>query len=163
MQIRAAHPNDAGGICTVWNPYIAESAVTFTTDEKTVIGIAADIRDRDGAFFVLEEDSQILGFATYFQFRRGPGYMYTSEHTILLAPEAQKQGAGRALMETLEAHAREAGMHSLIGGISAENPGGVSFHAAIGFTEIARLPEVGFKFDRWMDLVLMQKILGGSS
>ena len=77
----------------------------------------------------------------------------------MLDTPAQGGGVGRALMTAIEAHARSNGVHSLWAGISAENPGGVGFHRALGFVHVARLPEVGFKFGRWMDLVLMQKIL----
>lgn len=159
MIIRAALETDAAEICAVWNPLIKNSATTFTTDLKTPDGIAQDIKARAGAFFVAGESATIIGFASYFAFRGGPGYALTKEHSINLAPEARGKGAGRALMNALENHAREQGVHSLWAGISAENPEGVTFHHKVGFTEIARLPEVGFKFGRWMDLILMQKIL----
>ena len=62
-------------------------------------------------------------------------------------------------MAALEDHAKAAGVHSLWAGVSAENSAGIAFHRSVGFAEVARLPEVGHKFGRWMDLVLMQKIL----
>ncbi|MGB7316450.1 MAG: N-acetyltransferase family protein [Planktotalea sp.] len=159
MIVRAAKASDAAGICDVWNPLIQGTATTFTTDLKTAEGIAADISARAGAFFVAEEAGELLGLATYFPFRGGPGYARTKEHSINLAPNARGRGVGRALMGALEIHARSSGVHSLWAGISGENLQGVVFHERLGFTHIARLPEVGFKFDRWMDLVLMQKIL----
>ncbi len=159
MIVRAAVVQDASGICEVWNPWIKDTATTFTTELKTKDGIAQDIIARQGAYFVAEEDGHILGFASYFPFRNGPGYAHTKEHSINLAPQAQGKGAGRALMQALENHAHDQGIHSLWAGISGENPDGLAFHRKVGFTEIARLPEVGFKFGRWMDLVLMQKTL----
>jgi L-amino acid N-acyltransferase YncA len=159
MIIRPAVAQDARAICEVWNPLIRDTATTFTTDLKTPDAILGDIDARAGAFWVAEVENNIIGFATYFPFRSGPGYARTKEHSVNLAPCARGLGAGRALMETLEQHAKNAGVHILLAGISAENHAGVAFHERLHFNHIARLPEVGFKFGRWMDLVLMQKIL----
>jgi L-amino acid N-acyltransferase len=160
--LRPAAARDAAAVAAIWNPVIRDTAATFTTQEKTAEGLAADFvtRAAEGKLFLLaEEGGEVLGFATYFQFRNGPGYARTMEHSIILSPAARGRGVGRALMGALEDHARAGGVHSLWAGVSSENPAGLAFHRAIGFAEIARLPEVGHKFGRWMDLVLMQKIL----
>ena len=157
MIIRPAHAGDAARLAALWNPWIETTAITFSTALKTPEGLATDIAARGDAFLVAEADGALLGFATFFPFRGGPGYARTKEHTVILAPEARGRGAGRALMAALEDEAQRQGVHALMAGISAENPAGVAFHAAIGFHEVARLPQVGRKFDRWMDLVLMQK------
>lgn len=138
---------------------IAETPRTFTTALKTTAAMQTAIMTRGVGFLVACEGDEVLGFATYFPFRDGPGYAFTKEHSIVLHPRANGQGIGRRLMERLEAAARSEGVHSLIAGVSGENPDGVAFHAAIGFDEVARIPEVGRKYDRWMDLVIMQKIL----
>lgn len=159
--IRPARPGDAAAIASIWNPYIRDTAVTFTTAEKTVPGLQALIEERAGAgaFLVAETRDGLQGFATYGQFRAGPGYARSLEHSILLAPGARGQGLGRALIAGIEASARDQGGHVLIGGVSAENPDGAAFHAAMGFTLAARLPQVGWKFGRFLDLLLYQKIL----
>ena len=162
MILRPATAHDAAAVAAIWNPVIRDTAATFTTQEKTAEGLGADFATRaaEGKLFLLaEEAGEVLGFATYFQFRSGPGYARTMEHSIILSPAAQGRGVGRALMVALEDHARAGGVHSLWAGVSAENPAGIAFHRSVGFAEVARLPEVGHKFGRWMDLVLMQKIL----
>lgn len=159
--IRRATPADASAIAALWNPYIRDTAVTFNAVEKTPDDVAAMIRDRDAAGHatLVAEEAAILGFASYAQFRGGVGYATCMEHSILLAPEARGKGVGRALIQALCDHARAAGAHQMIAGVSAENPDGVAFHARMGFSEIARLREAGRKFDRFIDLVLMQKFL----
>lgn len=159
MLIRPAAPEDAAQIAAIWNAVIATSAATFTTDPKTEEALIADMAHRGAAFLAAVSEGAVLGFSTYWQFRGGPGYAWTVEHSIHLAPEARGQGVGRALMAALEDQARAEGMHSIIAGVSGENPEGRAFHARLGYVEQAILPEVGFKFGRWMDLVLMQKIL----
>ncbi|MCZ8333131.1 MAG: GNAT family N-acetyltransferase [Rhodobacteraceae bacterium] len=160
--IRDATPADAAAIAAIWNPVISDTAITFNSVEKSMADIAAMIRARqaDGhGFLVAEAEGNILGFATYAQFRGGVGYARTMEHTILLSPAAQGRGLGRALMTAVEDHARARGALSLFAGVSAENPAGRAFHAAMGFAEVAILQRVGYKFGRTMDLVLMQKFL----
>lgn len=159
--IRLATPQDAAAICHIWNHYIRETTVTFLPDEKSVAEVTALIETQP--VFVWDAqpgDGGIAGFARYFQFRGGRGYAHTVEHTVLLSPDHAGQGIGRALIEALCNHARGAGMHSIWAGVSGENIAAVAFHASCGFEEVARLPEVGYKFGRWIDLVLMQRRLG---
>jgi len=159
VSIRVATPDDADAIANLVNPVIRDTAITFTTALKTPEHLAAAMTNAPATFFVAERQGRIVGYATYFQFRNGPGYAHTMEHSIVFAPDARGQGLGRSLMAALEAAARRDGAHSLFAGVSAENPAGVAFHRAIGFRQVAVLPEVGFKFGRWIDLVLLQKFL----
>ena len=156
--IRPATPDDAAAIAEIWNQIIRDTAATFTTAEKAVTDLVQAMQTGQ-PFFVAEADQQIIGFATYFAFRGGPGYAHTKEHTIQLAPQARGKGVGRGLMDAVESHARDAGVHTIWAGVSGENPDGRAFHAALGYEEIATLPEVGRKFNRWMDLILMRKLL----
>ncbi len=161
MLIRHAVLDDASAIAALWNPYIRDTAVTFNPVEKSPDDVAHMIIDRDRlghATFVAVDDG-LLGFASYAQFRGGAGYATCMEHSILLAPRARGHGVGRGLITVLCRHATAAGAHQLIAGVSAENPDGLAFHARMGFATLARVPEAGYKFGRFIDLVLMQKFL----
>ncbi|WP_035845315.1 GNAT family N-acetyltransferase [Allgaiera indica] len=160
--IRPATACDADAVAAIWNPVIRDTAITFNAIEKAADDLTQSFAQKraDGhAFLVAEAEGGLLGFATYGQFRGGIGYAHTMEHTIILAPAARGRGVGRALMAAIEDHARANGAHSIFAGVSAENPAGRAFHAALGYAEVAVLREVGFKFGRWMDLVLMCKML----
>jgi phosphinothricin acetyltransferase len=160
--IRPATPTDLPDVLAFWNPMIRDTTVTFSSEEKTLESLSAMIAARRAAgqeFFVAEDAGRVLGFVTYGQFRSGNGYVHAMEHTIILAPEARGMGLGRTLMATLEDHARAGGCHIMVGGVSAENAAGVAFHAAVGYPEVGRVRQAGRKFDRWIDLVLMQKLL----
>lgn len=162
MILRPAESTDAASIAAIWNPLICDTAVTFNASERSEGELAGMIaaRRRDGhAFIVAEGAGGLLGFATYAQFRGGVGYARTMEHTVILADRARGQGIGRGLMQAIEAHAAARGVHSMIAGVSGENPAGIAFHRALGYRTVAVLPSVGFKFGRFMDLHLMQKFL----
>jgi phosphinothricin acetyltransferase len=160
--IRDAVTSDAEAISAFWNPMIRDTVVTFNAVEKSASDVAAMIGERQAAghaFMVAEEGRRILGFASYSQFRGGVGYARTMEHTIILAADAGGRGIGRALMAAIEGHAAARGAHSMIAGVSGENAAGIGFHLALQYRLVAVVPEAGFKFDRWMDLHLMQKLL----
>lgn len=154
--IRPAIAADAPAVADIWNWAIRETTITFNPIEKSVDEVAELTAQ---ACLVWEEEARLLGFARYFQFRDGQGYRFTVENTVMLHPDGQGRGGGRALMAALCDHAKADGKHRMFAGCSAENPGAVRFHAAVGFETVATLPEVGFKFGRWIDLVLMQKRL----
>lgn len=159
MSIRRATGPDAAAIAATWNHYIRDTIVTFNSLEKTDAEIAAGIANPQTPFFVAEQEGRIAGFATYGDFRKGVGYAFTKEHTVMLAPDAGGRGLGRALMAAIERHAARNRINSLFAGVSAENTGGVAFHKACDYAEAARLRRVGWKFGRWHDLVLLQKFL----
>ena len=158
MKVRAAKQEDADAICAIWTPQILNTVVTFNSKPYSVVQVAQMIAERP-CFLVIEMNETLLGFASFTQFRGGIGYTHTMEHTIILAPEASGQGAGRALMQVLMEQARAADTHVLVAAVCVENAAGVAFHRALGFEQVGVLSEVGRKFDRWMDLVLMQKRL----
>jgi len=160
--IREAVAADAGVICAIWNPVIRDTTITFNPVQKSEADICAMIADKNArgqSFLVAFDADTLLGFATYGQFRAGDGYRQTAVHTIILGPHARRQGTGRSLMKTLCDHAAGQGMHSLFAGCSAENVAAVAFHIKAGFVQVAQLPQVGRKFDRWIDLILLQKML----
>ncbi|WP_168192229.1 GNAT family N-acetyltransferase [Pararhodobacter marinus] len=160
--IRPATPADEAAILSIWTPVIRDTTITFSSVLKSAADIADYVvtrRAHGREVLVAEIDGSVCGFASYDQFRGGNGYAHAMEHSILLAPPAWGRGAGRALMTALEAHARAGGAHAMVAGVSAENAAGIAFHAALGYIERGRMPQVGYKFGRWLDLVLMQKLL----
>ena len=160
--IRPAGAWDATAIAGIWNPVIRDSLITFNAVEKDpddLVRFMTTRADLGHGTFVAEEDGAVLGFSTYGQFRAGVGYARSMEHTIMLAEGARGRGLGSALLDAVEAHARDRGAHSMIAGVSGANDAGMGFHAARGYVEVARVPEVGWKHGHWLDLVLMQKIL----
>jgi len=160
--IRAAQPGDAPALVALLNHWIQKTAVTFNPLPKTEADLLEMIAAKATAghgFFVAVEDGVLLGQASYGQFRGGLGYATCMEHSISLQPGVSGKGIGRALMATVEDHARAAGAHQMIAGVTGENAEGQAFHARLGYQLIATVPQAGFKFGRFIDLCLMQKFL----
>ena len=112
---------------------------------------------------VIEHDGTVVGFATYEHFRgegKWPGYAATKELSIHVARSAWGAGVGRRLMDELVERARSSGVHVLVAGIDGDNAGSIRFHERLGFEVVGRMPEIGLKFGRRLDLVLMQRIVG---
>lgn len=157
--IRQAGPQDAVQIADIANRLIRDTLFTFTTQERHPDEIANRLRSDPPPFLVAQIDDRVMGFATYGTFRNGPGYRHTQEHSIQLMPAAQGRGLGRSLMQHLEERARAQDVHVLVAGISSANPKAVAFHSALGFRHAGLMPQVGRKWDQWLDLILMQKQL----
>ena len=149
---------DLEAVARIWNPVIRDTAVTFATQEKTAAELRAWLAS-GGPRLTAERDGRVVGFASAAQFRAGAGYAACLEHSVFVARSERGGGVGRALMAALEAAARADGAHSLVAGVSGENGAAVAFHRRLGFVEVGRVIEAGRKFGRWLDLVLMQKML----
>lgn len=108
---------------------------------------------------VAAAEGTAIGYASFGDFRAFDGYRFTVEHSVYVASEARRRGAASALIAALVERARELGKHVMIGGIAGENEASIRLHRKLGFVESARMPEVGFKFGRWLDLVFMQRKL----
>ncbi|MBF4614748.1 GNAT family N-acetyltransferase [Curtobacterium sp. VKM Ac-1376] len=113
---------------------------------------------RDGGYPVLvaEVDGAVAGYATYSQWRAPEGYQRTVEHSVYVVEAYRGRGVATTLMQALVARATDEGRHVMIAGICSTNTGSIALHERLGFTTVAVVPEVGRKFDRWLDLTLMR-------
>lgn len=163
--IRDATEADLPAILAITNQAIAETTAVWNSTPATIEARAAWMRDRQGRGFpvlVAEDAGEVLGFASFADFRPFEGYLHTVEHSIYVAPAAQRRGVGAGLLAALVERARAMNKHAMIGGVEAGNIASLALHQRAGFVEVGRLPEVGRKFGRWLDLVFMQKTLDGA-
>jgi phosphinothricin acetyltransferase len=108
---------------------------------------------------VAEKDNEVVGFGTYGIFRPWDAYRFSVEHSIYTHHNFRGMGIGKLIMTELIKLAIEQGFHTMIAGVDASNKGSYGFHKKFGFQEIGTFKEVGYKFDRWLDLVFMQLFL----
>jgi phosphinothricin acetyltransferase len=117
---------------------------------------------RQGGFPVIgveDEAGRLLAFGSYGTFRAWPAYKYTVEHSVYVERDERGRGLGRVVMQALIEAARERGLHALVGAIDADNAGSIALHERLGFQRVGTMPQVGFKFGRWLDLALYQLLL----
>jgi phosphinothricin acetyltransferase len=165
VSVRDADDGDMPVLRELYNALIPTTTVAWTDSPQTLRGRLAWFRrqQRDGyPVLVADVDGHVVGFAAYESFRgegKWPGYRHTVEHTIHVHEDHWSRGVGRTLLEALIERARAEGVHVMVAAVDGANTESISFHERLGFTTVARMPEVGRKFDRWLDLVLMQRIL----
>ena len=159
--LRPALPGDAAALAAILNAEIAGGTASWKTDPVSAEAMADWHLSRlTGGFPVLvaaEPDTHgvIRGFASYGPFRSGGAYAGTVEHSVYVAAPARRQGIGGGLLAALIADARGRGLSRMVGAISADQEGSLALHARFGFADCGRLPGVGAKFGRRLDLVLM--------
>lgn len=114
-------------------------------------------RQADGyPVVVAEVDGNVAGYATYSQWRPHEGYRLTVEHSVYVVEAFRGRGIATTLMRALVARATAEGRHVMMAGICSTNTGSIALHERLGFTTVAVVPEVGRKFDRWLDLTMMR-------
>jgi L-amino acid N-acyltransferase YncA len=153
--IRPALASDANALARIYNHYIRTTAITFEETEVAAPEMAARVEELAAAslpWLVLEQDQQVIGYAYASKWRGRCAYRYSVESTVYLDPAHTGQGHGAILYAALFAALRERGMHVVIGGIALPNPASVALHEKLGMQKVAHFKEVGFKFDRWIDV-----------
>ena len=162
--IRDAGLPDLPAVREIYNYYVANSMVTFDEDAMTLRewkSKFAYLQKLGMPFLVAESPSgQILGYALVAPWKQKRAYRYTVENSIYLGPAAAGKGLGRALMAELIARSKAAGLKEMIAVIADQGAeASIALHEKFGFVEIGRMGRVGYKFDRWLGTVLLQKSL----
>ena len=167
IHVREASVDDLAAIRRLFNVLIPTTAIAWRDHLASEEEIAEWFDQQSVAehpVLVAELDRDVAGYTTWTTFRGGarfPGYRHTAELTIHVDAAHHRRGVGRALLGALIDEGRRRELHVLVAGIDAENSASIALHRAMGFVEVGRMPEVGRKFDRWLDLVLVQRVLGG--
>jgi len=162
IEIRKATRKDITGILEIVNHSIIHSTAIYDYDIRNIEQQEAWFLEKEilgQPVIVAEVAGQVAGFGTYGTFRVKLAYQYTVEHSVYVAEDYIGRGIGKLLLKQLIELAKLDGYHTMIGCIDADNGGSIAFHEKFGFKISGTLNEVGFKFGRWLDLVLMQLLL----
>ena len=162
--IRTSQSDDIAQITAIYAHHVLHGTGTFEVDPPSEADMAqrrADVLGKNLPYLVAADESQVLGFAYCNWFKPRPAYRYSAEDSIYLAPTAVGQGLGRALLAELMCQAERAGVRKLIAVIGdSNNMGSIGVHQSAGFAHVGLLKSCGWKFERWLDVVLMDKALG---
>ena len=160
--VRDAGEADLPAILEIYNAAVLNETSIWNDDVSDLADRRAWWQARTAQGFpvyVADVDGAVSGYGTFGEFRANQGYRFAVEHSIYVPATAQRRGIGSVLLTRLIAEARRTNKHAMVGGIASDNVGSIALHQRFGFVETGRLPQVGFKFGRWLDLVFMQKLL----
>jgi L-amino acid N-acyltransferase YncA len=162
--IRDSSDLDLPAITAIYAHHVRHGTGTFETTPPSQPEMAdrrADVLGKGLPYLVVEEDGQVLGFAYCQWFKPRPAYRFSAEDSIYLHPQAAGRGLGRALLGELTARADACGLRKLIAVIGdSANAASIGVHRAAGFTHAGTIRSCGWKFERWLDIVLMERTVG---
>ena len=162
--IRASEEGDITAITAIYAHHVLHGTGTFEIDPPSCQDLAqrrADVLARGLPYLVAEDAGRIVGFAYCNWFKPRAAYRFSAEDSIYLHPDVQRRGLGRALLAELARQAEGAGVRKLIAVIGdSANAGSIGLHRSLGFSHVGTIAACGWKFGRWLDIVLMEKPLG---
>ncbi len=159
MDIRDATTGDLAGIMAIYNQAVAQTTAIWNETQVDLANRAAWLADRQRAGYpvlVASRGDEVLGYASFGDWRAFDGYRHTVEHSVYVRTDQHGAGIGNALMLALIERARGMGKHVMVAGIEAGNTGSIRLHEKLGFTQSGFLPQVGTKFSKWLDLAFLQ-------
>ena len=162
IKIQAATEADASALIEIYNPYILETTVTFEEQAIAPSDMASRVAEADNAglpFLVARAEAAPVGFAYAGKWKGRCAYRHSAETTVYVGRDHWRRGVGKALYSALLDLLQKSGMHAAIGGIALPNESSVALHERLGFKKVAQFREVGFKFDRWVDVGYWQILL----
>lgn len=164
LKIRPSRDTDVAAITTIYTHHVLTGTGTFEVTPPTEADMSArraDVLSKGLPYLVVEDAGEVLGFAYCNWFKPRPAYRFSAEDSIYLDPRAHGKGLGRLLLQELMAQAERAGVRKLIAVIGdSANQGSIGVHTGCGFSHVGVLSACGWKFDRWLDVVLMERSLG---
>lgn len=162
--IRPSQDEDLAAITRIYAHHVLHGTGTFETTPPTegeMAGRRADVLGKGLPWLVIEVDGQVMGFAYGNWFKPRPAYRYSVEDSIYMAPESAGKGLGKLLLTELLAQCERAGVRKVMAVIGdSANAGSIGVHKALGFEQVGVVQSCGWKFGRWLDIVLMQKSIG---
>lgn len=163
--IRTIKPEDASAICQIYNYYIINSVVTFEEEAVSVAEMKSRIEHNTDKlpWLVFEENEEILGYAYGSEWKSRCAYKHSVESTVYLKQGAMGKGIGSSLYAELIKRLKANKTHAIIGGIALPNESSIALHEKFGFEKVAQFREVGYKFDRWVDVGYWELILNSST
>ena len=163
-RIRPSRDEDLPAICAIYGHHVLHATGTFETVPPTQAEMSArraDVLAKGLPYLVVEDEGQVLGFAYCQWFKPRPAYRFSAEDSIYLHPDARGRGLGQQLLAALIEQAQQAGLRKLIAVIGdSANAASIGVHRSQGFEPAGVIRSCGWKFDRWLDIVLMEKTLG---
>ena len=165
--IRPSHENDIIAISAIYAQQVLEGTGTFEIVPPTARDMAdrrAEVLTRGLPYLVAESEGAVVGFAYCNWFKPRPAYRFSAEDSVYVSPAAHRSGVGKALLIELIAVAERAGVRKLIAVIGdSRNTGSIALHRSVGFKDSGVLTSCGWKFEQWLDVVMMQRELGRGS
>ena len=162
--IRPSTDADLLAITAIYGHHVRTGTGTFEVDPPSaddMRGRRADVLSKGLPWLVAVQNDQVVGYAYCNWFKPRPAYRFSAEDSIYLSPEAAGKGIGRTLLAELMAQAQRAGVRKLIAVIGdSANAGSIAVHKSAGFEPVGVLKSCGWKFDKWLDVVMMDKALG---